>query len=314
MDAGRDGAAAVSNLAEEVEQTCDIHRAAGAVDAIIRPRDRDIGGFSVRRALPTAGHKRVGPWVFFDHMGPAHFEAGPGIDVRPHPHINLATVTYLFSGEILHRDSLGNVQAIVPGDINLMVAGRGIVHSERERPEIAASARDLHGLQLWLALPEELEESEPVFHHYPGVDIPAVETGGVTVRVMMGAAYGVRSPVRTFAGTLYVEGHLRRGQVLALPRAEERAVYVASGELSIAGTRVPEHSMAVIRDADDVAMEALEDARVAVIGGAAMPRRYIEWNFVSSRRERIEQAKRDWKAGRFPTVPGDEEEFIPLPG
>jgi hypothetical protein len=281
---------------------------------VLRPREKDLGGFSVRRLLPTVGHKAVGPWVFFDHMGPADFPAGKGINVRPHPHINLATVTYLFEGEILHRDSLGSEQAIRPGDINLMVAGRGIVHSERERPEVTATAHRLHGLQLWLALPEADEECEPAFLHYPDQDIPRVEVHGVPVRVMMGSAYGASSPVRTFAQTLYVEARLRAGQRLELPSAEARALYVAQGALTAQGTQIPEHAMAILDDSAGVVVEAVEDARIALIGGEALGPRHIDWNFVSSRRERIEQARADWKAGRFPTVPGDEKEFIPLPG
>lgn len=303
----------MSNLTREVEQQCDLEEGAGAVELVIEPRDRDLGGFSVRRVLPTAGRKMVGPWIFFDHMGPAEFPAGKGINVRPHPHINLETVTYLFEGEILHRDSVGSLQVIRPGDINLMVAGSGITHSERERPEVSAAAHRLHGLQLWLALPESDEEIEPAFYHYPGADIPAVEVDGVPIRVMMGSAYGVTSPVKVFAETLYLEAHLRTGQSIVLPNAEERAVYVAQGGLTVQGTPIPEHAMAVFSPGECVTVEANGDARIAVVGGARLGRRYIEWNFVSSRKARIEQAKQDWKAGRFAKVVGDEEEFIPLP-
>lgn len=303
----------MSNLAKDLEQQCDVARGCGAVELVIQPRDRDLGGFSVRRVLPSAGRRMVGPWVFFDHMGPAVFPAGQGINVRPHPHINLATVTYLFEGEILHRDSLGSLQAIRPGDINLMVAGSGIVHSERERPEVTAAAHRLHGLQLWLALPEADEETEPAFHHYPGTDIPAVEVDGVPIRVMMGSAYGVSSPVRVFAETLYVEAHLQAGQAIVLPDAEERAVYVAQGSLTTQGTTIPEHSMAVFARAEGVILEATAEARIAIVGGESLGRRYIDWNFVSSRKARIEQAKQAWKAGSFPKVPGDEHDFIPLP-
>jgi redox-sensitive bicupin YhaK (pirin superfamily) len=304
----------MSNLSTEAEQQCDVGPGCGAIELTIQPRDRDLGGFSVRRVLPTVGRKMVGPWIFFDHMGPAVFPAGEGINVRPHPHINLATVTYLFEGEILHRDSLGSLQAIRPGDINLMMAGSGIVHSERERPEVTATDHRLHGLQLWLALPEEDEESEPSFHHYAASDIPTVQLDGVPARVMMGSAYGVTSPVRVFAETVYVEAHLQAGQAIELPDAEERAVYVAGGSLEAEGEAIQEHSMAVFSRAKGVRVTATTEARIAVIGGEALGRRYIEWNFVSSRKERIEQAKADWKAGRFPKVPGDEEEFIPLPG
>ena len=288
----------MSNVSSELEYECEL---------------ADGGGFSVRRVLPNRKRRTVGPWIFFDHMGPARFAAGEGVNVRPHPHINLATVTYLFEGEILHRDSLGSLQAITPGDINLMVAGRGIVHSERERPEVSAQPHVAHGLQLWLALPEEDEETEPSFHHYPASEIPHTEVDGVAVRVMMGLAYGLQSPVRTFAETLYVEASLRAGQQLALPDAEERAVYVVSGSLAARDSRLEEHTMTVFRPEAGVALEALSDSQVAIIGGEPIGSRFIDWNFVSSRKERIAQARVDWKAGKFPRVPGDGEEFIPLP-
>lgn len=302
----------VETKAEDKE--CEVVQGCGAVELIIQPRTRDLGSFSVRRVLPTAERRLVGPWIFFDHMGPAEFPAGQGVNVRPHPHINLATVTYLFEGEILHRDSLGSFQPIRPGDINLMVAGRGIVHSERERPEVTATDHGLHGLQLWLALPEADEEIDPAFYHYPSADIPAVTVAGVPVRVMMGSAYGVTSPVKTFADSLYVEAHLQPGQTLVLPEYEERAVYVASGHLKAEDTEIPEHAMAVFSADPSVVLEAVDESRIAIIGGETMSPRFIEWNFVSSRRERIEQAKADWRAQRFPTIPGDDVEFIPLPG
>jgi len=303
----------MSNEFPELLSDCAFAGGCAAVQLLIQPRDRDLGGFSVRRVLPSGQRRKVGPWVFFDHMGPAAFPAGSGINVRPHPHINLATVTYLFEGEIFHRDSLGNALPIRPGDINLMVAGRGIVHSERERPEVTATAHRLHGLQLWLALPEQDEETAPAFYHYPGADIPRVDVDGVPVTVMMGSAYGVSSPVKTFAGTLYVEARLRAGQTLLLPQAAERALYCVAGAVTVGDTAVPTYSMAVLGDAAGVAVRAGTDAIVALVGGAALGERHMEWNFVSSRRERIEQAKADWRARRFPTVPGDAEEFIPYP-
>lgn len=303
----------MSNDTRRVEDECSEVDGRGAVRHVLRPREKDLGEFSVRRLLPTVGHKAVGPWVFFDHMGPADLPPGRGINVRPHPHINLATVTYLFEGEILHRDSLGSLQAIRPGDINLMVAGRGIVHSERERPEVTAVPHRLHGLQLWLALPEADEECEPAFLHYPSDDIPSVDVDGVPVRVMMGSVFGANSPVRTFAKTLYVEAHLQSGQRLVLPPADERALYVAQGALAAGGTRIDEHAMAILDATPGVVVEALAPSRIALIGGEALGTRFIDWNFVSSRKERIEQARENWRAGRFPKVPGDEEEFIPLP-
>lgn len=303
----------MSNTDHEFEQDCAVGQGCGAIQLILHPRQQDLGGFYVRRLLPTRQQKKVGPWVFFDHMGPAHFAAGSGINVRPHPHVNLATVTYLFDGEMLHRDSLGSVQVIQPGDINLMVAGSGIVHSERERPEVTAVPHSIHGLQLWLALPEADEEVAPAFHHYPAADIPQTTVDGVPLRVMMGSAYGLQSPVKVFADTLYVEAQLRAGQRLVLPDAEERAVYVASGQLTANGTAITEYALAIFANQPGVVVEAVEDTRLAIIGGEAMTDRYIDWNFVSSRKERIEQAKADWREGRFAKVPGDEVEFIPLP-
>lgn len=307
----------MSNLAPEssetYEQDCSAPRSCDAIELLIEPRKRDLGGFSVRRVLPTRERKLVGPWIFFDHMGPTDFPPGDGINVRPHPHINLATVTYLFEGEILHRDSLGSYQPIRPGDINLMVAGKGITHSERERPEVTAAPHRLNGLQLWLALPEADEETAPAFHHYPDTTIPRVEVDGVPVRVMMGHAFGVSSPVRTYAQTLYVEARLRAGQRLAVPEAHERAVYVVEGGLTARGTTIPEHTMAVFTDAPGIFLEATRDARIAIVGGEPLGQRHIEWNFVSSRKARIEQAKAEWRAQTFPKVVGDEYDYIPLP-
>lgn len=298
---------------DTLDQNCVKPAGCKAIELLIEPRDRDLGGFSVRRVLPATQRRMVGPWVFFDHMGPADFAAGEGINVRPHPHINLATVTYLFEGEILHRDSLGSYQPIRPGDVNLMVAGKGITHSERERPEVTETAHHLHGLQLWLALPEADEEMDPAFYHYPDADIPRTEVDGVPIRVIMGSAYGATSPVKVYADTLYVEAHLRAGQRITLPDADERAVYVAEGELTADGTLIHEHTMAVFSNAPSIELTATRDSRIAIIGGEHLGKRYMEWNFVSSRRERIEQAKADWKAQTFPKVPGDEKEFTPLP-
>ncbi|HEY8567742.1 pirin family protein [Microbulbifer sp.] len=303
----------MSNLIPEVISECTVEVGCDALELIIEPQEKDLGGFSVRRVLPTRERKMVGPWIFFDHMGPADFPAGTGIDVRPHPHIGIATVTYLFEGEILHRDSLGSLQAIRPGDINLMLAGRGIVHSERETPQLRNSDHRLHGLQLWLALPGSDEELAPAFYHYPAADIPTTNIDGVPLRVMMGSAYGCTSPVRTFAETLYVEAHLQPGQRLTLPDAPERAVYVAGGSLNARDTRIEQYALAVFRHQQGVEVEAVEECRIAIIGGEPLGQRFIDWNFVSSRKERIAQAIEDWQAGRFDTVPGDSEEFIPYP-
>ncbi|WP_140985345.1 pirin family protein [Asticcacaulis tiandongensis] len=284
------------------------------IEWIIEPREKDLGGFVVRRILPYAKKRQVGPWLFFDHMGPAVFAPGEGLNVRPHPHINLATVTYLFEGHVHHRDSLGNDEVISPGDINLMVAGRGIVHSEREPAETAQQTRKTHGLQLWHALPEADEETDPAFYHYDAADIPALEVGGVPVRVMMGSAYGVTSPVKTFAETLYLEARLAAAQSLEISAdTPERAVYVVTGAVDIDGTVVEAAHMAVLKAGEVVTLTAVADSQIAVVGGEPFTERHIYWNFVSSRKERIEQAKADWREGRFPKVPGDEIEFIPLP-
>ncbi len=304
----------MSNVAQETEQSGDsVTLQCSAVELMLTPHVKDLGGFTVRRLLPALRRRMVGPWIFFDHMGPAQFPAGQGINVRPHPHIGIATVTYLFEGEILHRDSLGSLQAIRPGDVNLMVCGSGIVHSERERPQVTAIDHVLHGLQLWLALPVESEEVAPAFHHYPSATIPALQVEGVPLRVMMGSAYGATSPVHTFSETLYVEAHLQAGQTLVLPQAEERAVYVASGALMARDVELPEYSMTIFANQTGISVTATQESRIAIVGGAPVGPRFIEWNFVSSRKERIEQAKRDWTQGRFAKVVGDEVEFIPLP-
>ena len=285
-----------------------------SVSLIIPAREKDLGGFFVRRVLPFAKHRMVGPWIFFDHMGPADFPAGEGVNVRPHPHINLATVTYLFEGHIWHRDSLGSDCVIAPGDINLMVSGKGIVHSERTVADELARPRKLDGLQLWLALPEADEEMDPAFFHYAAAAIPGFDDNGTTVRVMMGQAFGLSSPVKTYAATLYVDVKIRAGNQIQIPMGvEERAVYVVDGELDIDGLAVPARTMAVLKAGAFVEVHATTTSHFVVIGGEALSERHIYWNFVSSQPERIEQAKQDWKAGRFPTVPGDDQEFIPLP-
>lgn len=283
-----------------------------AIKSVLKPRAKDIGDFKVRRALPYIQQRSIGPWVFFDHFGPVTFGPGEGMNVRPHPHINLATVTYLFEGEIFHRDSLGNAQPILPGGINLMVAGKGITHSERTRDALRQTGYAMHGLQLWHALPEAHEETEPAFYHHPAEDIPEVDLNGVKVRVMMGRAYGVTSPVKTFSPNLYIEADLKAGETLDLPEAEERGIYVVQGELDIHGETAPIFAMSVLNEAAKT-VTAKEDTRFALIGGTNLGQRHIEWNFVSSSKDRIEQAKDDWRAGRFPKVPGDSEEFIPLP-
>jgi len=286
-----------------------------AVADIIVPRTVDLGGMTVRRALPSARSRMVGPFIFFDHFGPAEFRAGHGIDVRPHPHIGLATVTYLFDGEIIHRDSLGTAVAIKPGEVNWMTAGRGIVHSERTGAELRQTGSPIHGLQMWVALPAAKEEMEAGFAHHDVAEFPIVEEKGKRVRVVIGSLYGARSPTQTASETVFGDVTLQAGATLPIePGYEERALYVMEGAIEIAGDSFEPGRLLVLRTGDAVQVTAKRDARFVVLGGAAMDGpRHIWWNFVSSRKERIEQAKAEWKAGRFGKVPGDEIEFIPLP-
>jgi redox-sensitive bicupin YhaK (pirin superfamily) len=262
--------------------------------------------------LPAAKRRMVGPFVFLDHMGPAVFPPGQGIAVRPHPHIGLATITYLFEGEIMHRDSLGYRQLIQPGAVNLMTAGRGIVHSERASDDLAITSR-LHGIQSWIALPLDLEETEPTFLHYPASSLPEMAIDGAMVRVIMGSAYGLQSPVLTYSPTLYLEASLTANAKLAvLDEAPERAVYIVSGRVDVGGNTYGEGTLAVLRGGVTVPLTAETEARLIVIGGASIGPRHIWWNFVSSSEARIERAKRDWAEMRMGSVPGDDE-FIPLP-
>lgn len=298
---------------ETNEPICSKSREA-TVETVIEARTRDLGGFTVGRVLPAIARRHVGPFVFFDHMGPADFEPGGGLDVRPHPHIGLSTITYLFEGEILHRDSLGKVQAIKPGAVNWMTAGRGIVHSERSPLEQRGSGSKLHGLQLWVALPKAHEEIEPSFVHHAANTLPELDVGGVRVRVLAGTAYGATSPVATLSQLFYVEAQLRAGHELPIPNEyEERAVYVVDGELGCGEDRIGGRTMVVFRAGAAVTLRASNDTRLVLVGGAALDGpRFIDWNFVSSSKERIEQAKRDWEDQRFAEVPG-ERERIPLP-
>lgn len=284
------------------------------IERIIEGRARDLGGFQVRRVLPAGGRQMVGPFIFFDHIGPATFDAGRGIDVRPHPHIGLATVTYLFEGELVHRDSLGCVQQIRPGDVNWMTAGRGIVHSERTDPAVRARPASIHGIQSWVALPLESESAEPAFVHHPHATLPTLTREGCTLRIVAGEAFGKRSPVTTSSPTLYVDLEMPEGATITLPSEHpERAVYVASGAVRIADVAIEPGAMAVLDAGAELPMRALRPARVMLLGGASLDGpRYIWWNFVSSSRELLEQAKQDWAAQRFARVPG-ETEFTPLP-
>lgn len=289
----------------------DCSECSGPIELTIRPREKDLGGFSVRRVLPASRRRMVGPFIFFDHMGPAEFPPGQGIQVRPHPHIGIATVTYLFEGEIMHRDSLGFVQPIRAGAVNLMTAGRGIVHSERAGEDLHKTA-SLHGIQSWMALPDDREECTPGFVHYPAADVPEVRIGETVVRVIIGAAFGAASPVLQHSPTLYLEGRVPQGAALDLPEQPELAVYVVGGNIRAGTERLEAGTLGVVRGGTRLTVEAESDSHVMVIGGAPVGDRHIWWNYVSSSKARIEQAKADWKAGRFDKVPGDDE-FIPLP-
>jgi redox-sensitive bicupin YhaK (pirin superfamily) len=290
--------------------------ACDAIENLIIPRSSDIGGFEVRRALPTRQRRLVGPFIFFDRMGPAILRPDQALDVKPHPHIGLSTVTYLFDGEIKHRDSLGTELVIKPGDINLMTAGRGIVHSERTPENLRGHPLSMSGLQTWLALPENREEMDPRFAHTAHEEMPVIDWEGASGRVVIGSFAGLASPVATFTDTLYADLILAPGRSLPFPaRHEERAVYVLSGELVVAGDRFSPDQLLVFRPGDEITLQAGEvGCHLMLFGGAALGgKRYIWWNFVSSSKERIEQAKEEWRTGRFDIVPGDEEEFVPLP-
>ncbi len=281
---------------------------------LIRPRLHDIGGFTVGRVLPTAQRRSVGPFVFFDHIGPALLGPEQAMAVRPHPHIGLATVTYLWEGAMMHRDSVGSVQEIQPGDVNWMTAGRGIVHSERTPERLFGKEQAMHGLQTWVALPRAHEEDEPAFAHHPRATLPVIERDGATLTIVAGHAFGERAPVAVVTGTLYVSIDLAAGASLTIPAEHaERALYPVAGELTLEGAALPTNTMAVLDPDTRPVVRAVSDARVMLIGGEPLDGpRFMWWNFVSSSRERIEQAKLDWRDGRFGAVPG-ETEFIPLP-
>lgn len=284
------------------------------VAQVIVPRSHDIGGLRVARALPSRSRRMVGPFIFLDQMGPGEFLAGQGVDVRPHPHIGLATVTYLFEGAVMHRDSLGVVQRIEPGAVNWMTAGQGVVHSERTPADTRAAPAHLFGIQSWFALPKAEEETAPAFFHHDAASLPRVVGEGKAVRVVLGAMYGAQSPVAVPWPTIYADAAIEAGAKLPLPDAEERALYIVEGAVEIAGEAFEAGRLLVFRAGDAITLAALAPSRVLILGGAVMDGpRYIEWNFVSSSKERIEAAKADWRAGRFAGVPG-ETEFIPLPG
>ena len=285
-----------------------------AVEMVVVPRTRDLGGFEVRRVLPSTQRRMVGPFVFLDQMGPVEFAPGKGIDVRPHPHIGLATVTYLLEGSIVHRDSLGTVQTIAPGAVNWMTAGCGIVHSERSDAERRKSAQPMFGLQIWVALPKRHEETAPSFFHHPAASLPLIEDADKTARVVVGEAYGKAAPVKTFSEMFLVDAKLRAGATLPVDAThEERAAYIVDGAVEVDGQGFDAGRLLVFAPGARPTIKAPNAARVVLLGGEPMDGpRELWWNFVSSSPERIEQAKADWKAGRFAAVPG-ETEFIPLP-
>ncbi|MBW6397561.1 pirin family protein [Roseomonas sp. HJA6] len=286
------------------------------LETVIIPRAHDVGGFEVRRALPARERQMVGPFIFFDQMGPGEFLTGKGLDVRPHPHIGLSTVTYLFEGEILHRDSLGSAQPIRPGELNWMTAGSGIVHSERTDPAKRDHTQRMYGIQSWVALPKSAEETAPAFAHHDAGALPLVEDAGLRMRLIAGEGWGLKAPVAVSSPLFYADAILSPGGRLPLPAEhEERGAYVVEGAVEVAGTVFEAGRMLVFRAGDALALTAgAQGARLLMLGGATMDGpRYLFWNFVASSREKLEQAKADWKAGRFAKVPGDEKEFIPLP-
>lgn len=291
-------------------------KSCASIKTVIVPRTHDIGNLEVRRALPSARQRMVGPFIFWDQMGPAEFLTGQGLDVRPHPHIGLATITYLFAGKIFHRDSLGSSLAIEPGDINWMKAGHGIVHSERTEADWRRQGgRPLFGIQSWVALPKSLEESDPDFVHIDKADLPILDDEGKVVRIVAGSMFGQTSPLETASPMFYVDAALEPGAKLPLSADhEERAIYVADGSIDIAGDAFDAGQLLVLHPGDNITLTARTAARVLLLGGEPMDGpRYIWWNFVSSSKERIEEAKNAWREGRFDAVPGDESEFIPLP-
>jgi redox-sensitive bicupin YhaK (pirin superfamily) len=281
----------------------------------LTPTTHDLGGFKVHRTLPSKPRTMVGPFLFFDQMGPAHLEVGTGIDVRPHPHINLATVTYLFAGAIDHRDSLGTLATIEPGAVNLMTAGHGIVHSERSPRSERAQGPDLSGIQTWLALPEANEEMDPAFEHVARNDLPLIEAHGAKARIIMGSLWGAAAPTTTYAGTIYADIQLDPGASVPIDAAaEERAVYLAVGQAMLDGVTLELHTLYVLKPGIATSLTSTNGGRAMLCGGDAFTTpRHVWWNFVSSRRDRIQEAKRAWKAGEFPKVPGDDKEFIPIP-
>ncbi|MGR3782226.1 MAG: pirin family protein [Albimonas sp.] len=304
-----------------MEPGCPDAAGLDAIETLIVPRSRDLGGFEVRRALPAPKRQMVGPFIFFDQAGPAEFLTGQGVDVRPHPHTGLGTVTYLFRGDFHHRDSTGADQIIRPGELNWMVAGRGVSHSERTTAAARSGPNSLFGIQTWLALPDRDEDMEPMFEHHGRDALPMIEDAGVSVRLVLGEAWGARAPARMFSETFYADAKLDPGRRLPMPDDhEDRGIYIVEGSIRVAGQAFEAGRMMVFRPGDRITVEAGErGARLMLLGGATLPGpRYIWWNFVASSRERIEQAKADWRAGkwgegRFDLPVDDRDEHIPLP-
>ncbi|WP_262691168.1 pirin family protein [Kordiimonas aestuarii] len=297
------------------EPECTTSGCPDPVEMVIIPRTSDIGGFMVERALPSRKKRMIGPFVFWDQMGPGEFLTGQGIDVRPHPHIGLSTVTYLFDGTLDHRDSLGTHMTIKPGELNLMRAGRGIVHSERTGPHDRARPSTLYGIQSWLAQPKTHEDSAPAFEHFGADDLPTLDAEGIEAQLILGAAFGLESPVSLDWDTLYADVRLAPGAVLPVPaETEERGLYIVRGEVEIAGMPYPQEQMISLRPGAEVSVRALADTHLMVIGGAAMDGpRFVWWNFVGSSVARIRHAAESWQQQTFAKVPGDDQEFIPLP-
>lgn len=304
-----------------LDPQCPARESVDAIETLIIPRARDLGGFEVRRALPAPKRQMVGPFIFFDQMGPAEFLTNQGVDVRPHPHIGIATVTYLYRGEFQHRDSLGSDQMIYPGEVNWMIAGKGVTHSERTSAATRANPHGLFGIQTWVALPDDAEETNPGFEHAGKHELPFIEDEGKQVRLILGSAYGERAPVTTFSEMFYADVILEAGAAIPLPEDhEDRGAYVVEGAVDIAGETYDAGRMMVFRPGDRISMKASEHgARVMLLGGETLSGpRHIWWNFVASSMDKIEAAKEswcdgDWTSGRFHLPPGDEDEFIPLP-
>lgn len=304
-----------------LEPQCPDAGTLDSIETMIVPRSRDLGGFEVRRALPAPKRQMVGPFIFFDQAGPAEFITGKGVDVRPHPHTGLGTVTYLYKGEFQHRDSLGTNQIIHPGAVNWMVAGHGVTHSERTSEATRKAPHSLYGIQTWVALPDDAEDTEPSFDHHGKDTLPVLENEGVHMRLILGRAYGETAPAKMFSDMFYGDVVMEAGSALPLPDDhEDRGIYVTEGEIIIAGQNFPAGRMMVFRPGDQISVKAGDQgARIMILGGETLGGpRHIWWNFVASSQERIEQAKEDWRAGkwedgRFALPPDDREEFIPLP-